>query len=266
MGIWENTSDFQGPLFGRVANLPLLPLLQEQPNSAPELHQVEVSGTQELELRWDPSSLPPTYRNNKPIVWLKGFSLEPGPLHESTGVTPVGLQWNTELIAAESGRAIVKITVAHQAGTVPDRTQKLDRFSAFARTQLGIVFLPSGSETPRVHRQSESFESPFRILHEPSGPIGFGPRPEVSPSFLQLWRGFHWSVDGPQSKHPGRYVREIRLQSQMTAGESRFSPAGDWTRATQGQIGVDTYDFSSLPNGSRVTLSPSIEASDRIKR
>ena len=157
------------------------------------------------------------------LPWIQGFHLAPGPLHHTTGITTAGFSFSVDEVVPNNEGASIKVSVSHRFGSVPDRNQKKEVYSALAKLQIGFALLPSSSQVKTATVEGNT-----------SRKWSLYPKKKVipdDPSATKLVQQYEWKVTNKQ-KHLGRYLRGIGMSATPNTASDVFDNAGPITRKT----------------------------------
>jgi hypothetical protein len=203
----------QTPRFPLVA-LPLLP--GEQPSSVLGVVNATVP-------------LPSDSVGKQVIVWVRGFSLTPGPAHMEAGITTRGLRVAIAHQRVEGDLLKLVLHMSHEIGGVPDRRQHLTQYSALGQISLGLS-LSSMTNQPRETVDRQDISHPRRILGRAPLPLAC----DESRTWAPL---LSWALTlRNDEKHAGRYLRRLTIDATADGADGDFENVGAWARPVNGSI------------------------------
>jgi hypothetical protein len=159
--------------------------------------------------------------------WINGFSLSAGPLHTGEGITVNGLRAQVQSLRQEGRILHLSVVLEQSFGSVPDRRQDMDNYSALGRVELGFVALPDDAVWERTDAGgSETVAG--GLFREPQP--GLGPGGAIG--LLQ-----EYSIQVQDSgRNPGRYLRALELSAALETGHDLFDNSGAVTRQTAVEV------------------------------
>ena len=190
---------------------PELPLNQSSTTAS------EVSTSHWLHLKFN--------RGNKKVLpWIQGFDLSPGPFHEKTGITTAGFKLSIDEVILKDDGADIHISMAHRFGSVPDRFQQNQLYSAIGKIQIGLALLPEQSVISSTIVDDDKLRR---------GGL-FPKQLEMSPAknAVHLVQQYDWHVTNEQ-KHRGRYLRGLGMTATTDTSGDVFDNAGPITKKTK---------------------------------
>lgn len=173
--------------------------------------------------------LPSDVVDRQAVVWIRGFSLVPGPGYKDTGITTRGLR-----VAIAHQRVVgdtlhLVLQMSHEFGSVPDRKQNLNQYTALGQIALGVSLSASEFSQKLVVERTQ-FSHPRRILGR-------------APSLLlcdeeRSWVPLRsWSFTlANEEKNSGRYLRRLTFDGTPEGGLSDFDNVSAWARPVQGRV------------------------------
>ena len=214
--VTQTTQDL--PSNGLFYKIPQIALIQNRVASRPQLE-----GNIQVQLPITPKA------NEQMVPFIHGFHLDSGPFHVVEGMTLSGFSIEIQNIQQTSEGVLVDLHVEVPYGSVPDRKQDLDHYSAFIQIDLGMARNDS-SEALQRKSMSELRSLPSTRSLKRLSPL---PLPEPADSgLLQSW-GFEVLDDGP---HKGRYIRGLGISSQPNMNNDALIMTAKWSRETQYRI------------------------------
>lgn len=173
--------------------------------------------------------LPSDVVDRQAVVWIRGFSLVPGPGYKDTGITTRGLR-----VAIAHQRVVgdtlhLVLQMSQELGSVPDRKQNLNQYTALGQIALGVSM--SVSESPqKIVVERTKFTHPRRIL-------GRTP-PLLLCDDKRSWVPLRsWSFTlANEEKDSGRYLRRLTVDATAEGGLSDFDNVGAWARPVRAEV------------------------------
>ena len=144
-------------------------------------------------------------------------------------MTLSGFSIEIQNIQQTSEGVLVDLHVEVPYGSVPDRKQDLDHYSAFIQIDLGMARNASSDPMQREILSELRSLPPTRSMKRLS-PL---PLPEPAESgLIQAW-GFQVLDEGP---HTGRYIRGLGISSQPNLDNDALIMTAKWSRETHYRI------------------------------